>query len=486
MRARLSIGFLVLLATTRAEASGYHIDEQDARATGRGGAVIASPFNASNIYYNPGGLGTLQGLQINAGVSLVAPRADFRAALTNAETSIDKKVIPLPQIFASYRLGSVVTLGLGAYTPFGLKLEWPETSPGRQIVREIELRTYYVSPAVAANLSEWIPGLSLGATVDLVFAGVRLTRDILFGTDVATLALSANKFSAGASGGLFYRPKGFEQLALGVTYHSPVKLSFSGDANFTASPVFRSSLPPDGQTTTSITLPQSWSFGAAYRVAPQWELELDVDWFNWSSFESLVINLPGGTTVNLPKNWTNSTTIRFGTEMAIDKDWSIRLGGGWDKTPIPPTTLDFQLPDANRVFLTAGAGWQIAPVVRADIGALWIPPTSQTTSNDNPLQPPFKGTYDISVFVGGVTVGVLLDQKGEAPTTSPSPSPSPPTTTTTPTTTPPSAPSDLVPHPTPNPNLPPGPPPGPPTSPAPSPPPTTTPPPPSTLQPVPP
>jgi long-chain fatty acid transport protein len=476
MRARLSIGFLVLLATTRAEASGYHIDEQDARATGRGGAVLASPFNASDIYYNPGGLGTLEGLQINAGVSLVAPRATFRAAATNAETSVANKVIPLPQIFASYRLGSVVTLGLGEYTPFGLKLEWPETSPGRQIVREIELRTYYISPAVAANLSEWIPGLSVGATVDLVFAGVRLTRDILFGTDVANLALSANKFSAGASGGIFYRPKGFEQLALGVTYHSPVKLSFTGDANFTASPIYRSTLPPDGQTTTSIKLPQSWSFGAAYRVAPQWELELDVDWFNWSVFDSLVINLPGGTTANLPKNWTDSTTIRFGTEMAIDKDWSIRLGGGWDKTPVPPTTLDFELPDANRVFITGGVGWQIVPVVRADIGALYIPPESQTTSIANPFEPPIKGTYDISVFVGGVTVGLLLDQPAQpaasppTETPTPAPPPNPPATPATPppATAPPPNPSSIpAPHatPSPAPNPPPAPNPVPPANP---------------------
>ena len=314
MRAKLSIGILVLLTTTRARASGYHIDEQDARATGRAGTVIASPYNASTIYYNPGGIGTLQGLHIDVGVSLVAPRASFFAAGTNAETSIDNKASFLPQGFATYRLGDVVSLGLGLYLPFGLKLEWPETSPGRSIVREIELRTYYVSPAVAVNLSQWAPGLSVGASVDLVFAGVRLTRDILFGSEVANVALSANKFSAGASGGIFYRPEACKDLALGVTYHSPVKLNFTGDANFTASPIFRSSLPPDGQVKTSVTLPQSFSFAAAYRVIPEWEVEVDVDWFNWSTFQTLTLELPGGQTQNLPKNWHNSTTIRLGTE----------------------------------------------------------------------------------------------------------------------------------------------------------------------------
>ena len=96
------------------------------------------------------------------GVSLVAPRASFFAAGTNAETSIDNKASFLPQGFVTYRLGDVVSLGLGVYLPFGLKLEWPETSPGRTIVREIELRTYYVSPAVAHELSQWAPGLVCG------------------------------------------------------------------------------------------------------------------------------------------------------------------------------------------------------------------------------------------------------------------------------------------------------------------------------------
>jgi long-chain fatty acid transport protein len=415
MRARLSIGILVLLATTRAHASGYHIDEQDARATGRAGAVIASPANASTIYYNPGGIGTLEGLHIDAGANLLVPHASFIPAGTNDETSIDNKVLFLPQGFVTYRIGQVVAVGLGIDLPFGLKLEWPATSPGRSIVREIELRTYFVTPAAAANLSEWVPGLSIGASVDLVFAGVRLTRDILFGSEVGTLALSANTFSAGASGGVFYRPKGFEQLAFGVTYHSPIKLSFTGDANFTASPIFRSSLPPDGQTKTSVTLPQAWNFGVAYQLIPEWELELDVDWFNWSTFETLVIELPGNQTAVLPKNWHDTTAIRFGNGVAISRMWSARVGGGWDRTPVPPTTLDFQLPDANRVFFSGGVGAQITPAFRADLGALIIPSGHQTTATDNPFQPPIKGTYHQSVFVGGLTLGFRLDDNAPVP-----------------------------------------------------------------------
>ena len=71
-----------------------------------------------------------------------------------------------------------------------LRLDWPETSPGRSNIRHADLRTFFISPTFGLNLSRWAPGLSLGLGVDLVPASVRLERDILFGTDAGSVALS--------------------------------------------------------------------------------------------------------------------------------------------------------------------------------------------------------------------------------------------------------------------------------------------------------
>jgi long-chain fatty acid transport protein len=402
----------LLLDPATARASGFHIDEQDARSTGRAGAVTANPTNASTIYYNPAGVGDLQGFHADVGVSFVAPSATFRLASTGAETSAKDQVFPLPQAYMTYRLNEIVGIGLGFNAPFGLSISWPDTSPGRTNTRAADLRSYFITPTVGFSLSSVIPGLSFGAGLDLVPASVKLSRDILFGTDVGSVALGGTAFGAGARAGLLYRPKGLDQWSFGVTYRSPVKLSFSGTADFDADPIFRSSLPPDGDAKTSIVLPQTLDVGVAFNPMPEWQLEVDANWLGWSSYDRLFLELPGNTTSTVAKNWKDSYAIRFGTEYTLDKRWSGRLGFVWDPTPIPDTTLDFQLPDANRYVVTAGIGAALHKMVRADLGVMYILPVRNTTSNVDPYQPTVKGRFDVQAWVIGLSVGFTLPTPG--------------------------------------------------------------------------
>jgi long-chain fatty acid transport protein len=407
MRCRFTA--LLLLTPWAAHASGFHIDEQDARATGRAGAITANPNNASTIYYNPAGVADLTGLHADAGVSLIAPSAKFRLASNGAETSAEDQIFTLPQAYVSYRVNEVLGIGLGFNAPFGLSLSWPETSPGRADTREVDLRTFFITPTVGLSLSSLIPGLSFGAGLDLVPASVRLSRDILFGSDVATVALGGTAFGVGGRAGLLYRPKGLDNLSFGVTYRSQVKLTFSGTADFDASPVYRSSLPPDGDAKTSVILPQTLDFGVAFNPVPEWQIEVDGNWLGWSSYDQLVLHLPGDQTSTSGRYWKDTFAVRAGTEYTIDKRWAARLGFIWDPTPVPDTTLDFQLPDADRYVITAGLGALFGPTVRADVGVLYILPASHSTSTADPYQPPIKGTFEVQAWVVGLSVGVALD-----------------------------------------------------------------------------
>jgi long-chain fatty acid transport protein len=407
----------LLFWCVRAEASGFHIDEQDARATGRAGAVTASPGNASAIYYNPAGIAELPGLELDAGVSLVAPRATFRPADGGSETSARADDFYLPHLYASYRLEQTLALGIGLNAPFGLSLSWPASSPGRAVVRDISLNTLFIMPTVGVNLSRWARGLSFGLGVDLVPANVSLERDILFGSDVGNVALSATAFGVGGRAGLLYRPHGLEQLSIGLTYRSPVKLSFSGTADFDAPAAYRASLPPDGDARTKVTLPQTLDLGVAFAPLPEWELEVDLNWLGWSSFDELSLQLPGDQKSVVSRDWRNTIALRAGTEYTYDKRWSGRVGVIWDQGPVPTRTLDFQLPDRDRVDLTLGAGAAITKAVRADLAALWVLPGNATTSNDDPYQPPIKGEYHVQAWVFSLSVGVTLDPTPEpAPT----------------------------------------------------------------------
>jgi long-subunit fatty acid transport protein len=255
-------------------------------------------------------------------------------------------------------------------------------------------------------------------------ASVRQRRDIPFGDEVGDVALSASGFGVGARAGLLYRPARRPDWAFGLTYKSPVVLDFEGEANFSAPPIYRPSLPPDGTGKTSITLPQSLMAGVSFRPLPEWELEVDGGWVGWSSYDRLDITLPDGTISRNERNWRDTGVLRFGTEYTFDGRWTGRLGAIYDPTPIPTTTLDFQLPDAPRFDLTAGFGAELSPLLQVDIGALWVLPTSEQTAMADPLSPPIKGTFAVEAWVFTLSVALRFGAES-SPLLAPAP-PSPP------------------------------------------------------------
>jgi long-chain fatty acid transport protein len=405
--AALAVG--VVLAPDVALASGFHIDEQDARATGRAGAVIASTNNASAIYYNPAGIADLNGVHVDLGGALVRPDAEFTSAENGATTAANADNVLIPQAFVSWRLSELAAVGIGVYAPFGLRLDWPASSPGRTNIRQADLRTYFIAPTVGFNLSRWAPGLSLGAGVDLVPAGVRLDRDILFGSDVGTVAIDGSAFGVGGRAGISFRPPSLPAFAFGLSYRSPVKLAFSGEADFDAPLAYRASLPPDGDIDTSITLPQSVNVGVVASPVPELELEVDLNWRGWSSYDKLQVELPDGSALREAKDWHNSFTLRVGGEYTFAERWSVRAGAVWDQAPVPSNRLDFQVPDVDRVDVALGFGARVTEQVSVDLGAIYVLPQERSTSMGDPLEPPTKGRFDVNVIVIALSVGVALE-----------------------------------------------------------------------------
>jgi long-chain fatty acid transport protein len=414
---RLCSGVCAALALSPglAHASGFHVDEQDARATGRAGAVTADPGGAAAVYYNPAGIAALDGVDVELGASSVTPSAKFKSADSGETTKARTQTFVLPQLFASWRASEVVAIGVGVYSPFGLALDWPASSPGRASLREAELRTFFLTPAVALNFSRWVPGLAFGAGLELVPASVRLTRDVPFGVDTGSAAISGEAFGIGGHAGLIFHPRPLPQWSFGVTYRSPVKLNFDGQANFDAPSIYRASLPPDGDIQTSITLPGSVNAGIAFAPTPEWKLELDGSWQGWSSYDQLDVHLPDGSVQSSLRGWKDSLTARLGSEYTFDERWTVRLGAVWDQTPVPRSTLDFQLPDADRFDLTLGFGAQLSRNVQLDAGALYVLHQKRSTGTA-PYEPPVKGRYAVDAWVFGLSLGIHLD-------TEPSPTP---------------------------------------------------------------
>src|SRR5579884_3210394 len=121
------VACLVLCAAAGlARAGGFEVGEHGAAATGMVGAFVAKADDASAIFFNPGGLADQRGLQLYVGTTLV----NGQPSVTGVQDG-DFKTTPLPTMYASYGLPHDIAIGMGAFSQFGLRVEWPATWQGR-------------------------------------------------------------------------------------------------------------------------------------------------------------------------------------------------------------------------------------------------------------------------------------------------------------------------------------------------------------------
>lgn len=386
-----------------ASANGFYINEHDTKVTGRAGASVATDTDASAVVFNPGGLAVGEGTSFTVGASVISAAAtyttpDGQATDTNGSPAV------LPAVMISHRINDMFAVGVGFHLPFGLAVSWPDSSPQSGIVTKQSLRTYFISPTVGVNLHKQVPGLSIGAGVDLVPSTVQLEQNIYFGNEQGSAVLGGDAFGIGGRVGIMYRPEAEKRLSFGLVWKSQVNLDFTGKGDFDMAAPYRSQLPPDGDISTTLKLPMSISGGVAFRPTPQLELEANAVWINWKKFSTIDITLPDGSHSVQPQDYENTVTIRVGGEYKINPKAAVRAGYIYDPTPVPDTTLSARLPDINRHDITLGGSYSVTPKIDVNLAGLVVLPGTNEASTKDPYMPAYKGKYDVSALV--VSLGV--------------------------------------------------------------------------------
>ena len=393
----ITTALLLCAGASAASANAFVLNDFSAKATGRGAAVAATSADGPSIVYNVAGIAGTQGTTFYVGGALIIPDGSFKDVRTGMTTHTESPPAVIPGIFLTHRLLDKVVLGLGFHTPFGSRLLWGDDSPSLDEVREQVLRTYFITPSIGVDLGKQVPGLRIGAGVDLVPATVKLTQDIFFGDATGSATLGGNAFGIGGRAGVTYTPAAAPRLSFGLSWRSKVKLDFEGDGDFDAPAPYRPQLPIDGSIKTAITLPQSINAGMAVRPTDKLEVEANAQWIGWSSVDQLEITLPNDSVTLSPRNYEDRVTVRIGAEYKASDALSLRGGYIYDPTPIPSTTLTAALPDINRHDLTVGVGYRLGRFT-GDLGFLWVMPGTKDTS-DEPNMPVYKGQYGLEVFL---------------------------------------------------------------------------------------
>ena len=151
-------------AALDAAANGFGLPDQDAFATARGEAFVATADNASAIYYNPAGIAQLTNSNLRGGLNSVYYEPTYQppSGRTNSGRTYysSDNFAYLPQFFYSYTAkGAPLSCGLGIYAPYGGNMSWPQDTGFRSVAISGSLKYITINPVVAIRL---LPSLSVG------------------------------------------------------------------------------------------------------------------------------------------------------------------------------------------------------------------------------------------------------------------------------------------------------------------------------------
>lgn len=340
----LPVVALGLSLPTAGYALGIRLFDHDAFATARGDAFVATADNASAVYYNPAGITLSQGHNARAGVHLANARSEFDGdAGLNASTS--PSWAALPSFFYTYgSSNSPISLGFGYYMPFGFSLEWPGSGPFRTVTTHGELQYHTFNPVVAYKVTK---SLSIGAGPTLNYANADLRRGLFVPHD--QFRFTGNDWDLGATAGLLWQPT--ERHSFGVSYRSETTMNLEGSSRVKPYPV------PTQSASAELPFPQVVIVGYSFRPTPQWNLEVDFDWTDWSRVNDVVLKQASGNVI-LPLRWESSYAIEAGVTRYFDNGVRVSAGYVYLQNSIPEKSFSPLVPDQDLHVFSAGVGGQ--------------------------------------------------------------------------------------------------------------------------------
>jgi long-chain fatty acid transport protein len=400
VKMRILAAVITALMATSASAAGFRLTEAGARASGMGGAVSALIDDSTALYFNPAGILGRTGLDASVGISLILPSVTFSNDATGVSTSTLPGVATPFNLFLSYGLTENLAVGIGIFNPYGASATWPSGWEGAGRALTSSVQTFDINPTIAYALH---PRLKLALGFQAVRGTVFIERGLNFVDSAGKVSLGGDAWGFGWNAGM--QLEVIEKvLFFGGSYRSAVGMNFAGRAHFSNVPGDFQSLLADQKITSSISLPDTASFGVGIKPIEALRIGLEVNATVWQSFTDLTIAFENPALTNpLPKRWQSVASFNAGVEYAFTQAIAGRLGFVWDPTASPGETLTPDLPDATRYRITAGAGWRSSFGLGVDLAYQYVILAPAHSS-----APGFAGTYSGSAHVVSLNVGYRM------------------------------------------------------------------------------
>jgi long-chain fatty acid transport protein len=347
------------VSTWKASANGFRLPDQDAFATARGEAFVATADNASAIYYNPAGITQLAGNNFRSGLEGIYYKPTFQPPNSGQTYNGLNNSAYLPQFFFTSTAKTVpFSFGLGVYAPYGGSMNWSDDTGFRTVATSGSLKYITINPVVAVKLS---PSLSLGGGVMVNYVNMDMEQGLrpsYLPPAINFFRFTGDGWSVGYNLGLHWQP--IDKISIGATFRSSVAVTLKGHTEFEQ---FLAGIPDTSvPASTDFTFPMTAILGISYRPTPKWNLEFDADYTDWSSFGTTTIFQQGAVPLGGPQNptvtldWQPSWIYEFGATRFFDNGWQVSAGFAFNENSVPDAYYTPLAADLNRYVFSVGAG----------------------------------------------------------------------------------------------------------------------------------
>jgi long-chain fatty acid transport protein len=402
-RITLSLVLVALLACA-SYAGGYQVRLQGQKQTGMG--LVGSPLNfgASSLFYNPGGLSFMEKkFSISAGVSGISANVIFEKEFTADQFRTENPVSPPFYIYGAAKIGDHITLGIGAYTPYGSTAKWEPTNDnnmmwaGRYLVTEISFSAIFIQPTVAYK---FLDKFSIGAGLIYAIGNVELEKALPY-NDNSSTKLDGSTSNIGYNVGFSFVPN--QKWSFGVDYRSEIMMKVEGgDATFTVPESLQSAIGSENKFDAELPLPANLDFGASFRPSEDWLVALEFNYVFWDVYETLDFTFEQyGETLNSsnPRKYQNTLITRAGVQWSVIDKLDLRAGFYYDPTPTNENYFTPETVSLNTAAWTAGLSFRPIDMLSIDISfaQLFGLKDKKSYSPDN-----FTGTYKVITNIPGI------------------------------------------------------------------------------------
>lgn len=422
------------LVSSQALAAGFQVREQSAKTLSNAFSnAAAGAEDASFMAHNPAAIGNIDGTQIAGGLSYIDANFELNdAEASNFGIDYDRggsrqggETAWVPSFAAKTQLNDRFDLGLAIYSPYGLSTKYDKEWIGRYHAVKTELMTVDFQPTLNYRVND---RLSLAAGLRAEYADATLSNAVDFGTAAAGAGnpfatpgqndviaeVTGDDWGYGYTLGALFQVT--DKTRLGASYRSKIDLSLEGDLKVEGTdPVSDAAVDAGLVTgtggTADLTTPANLNLGVYHQLTDRLALMANAEWIEWSSFDELVVEFEDGRDPSVTEeNWDDTWAFSVGANYALNNQWLLRAGLGYDQTPVPSSRYRTpRVPDSDRRWATIGATYMPTPELGITAGYMHVfgkdvDMDQDATDTGNASRGNLSGTYEVSADVLALSV----------------------------------------------------------------------------------